>query len=64
MLLTRHLMCLEMMKKEQGYIGTHIESLKKDTNAKFNHMKEKIHLFQAQARLIEVFENELEHRTP
>jgi len=56
--------CLEIVKREKDFIDGHIKSMRKDKDTKFNHMKEKIHLFQAYDRLIEVFENHLAHETP
>ena len=53
--------CLELIKKERGYIESHIEQMKKDKETKFDAMKHKVNLLCAYNVLIESFEQYLGH---
>lgn len=53
--------CLELIKKERGYIEHHIEQMKKDNETKFDAMKHKVNLLCAYNVLIESFEKYLGH---
>ena len=53
--------CLELVKKECGYLESHIKQMKSDRETTFVDMKEKVNKLQAFNVLIENFEKYLGH---
>lgn len=53
--------CLELIKKERGYIEQHIKRMNKDDTTTFDVMKHKVNLLCAYNVLIESFEQHLRH---
>ena len=51
--------CLEMIKKERGYIKEHIRQYKQDRETTFEQMKHKVNLLQSYDVVIESFEKYL-----
>ena len=51
--------CLAVIKRERGFIESHIKQMKNDRETTFERMKEKIHLLQAYTSLIDCYERDL-----